>query len=151
MSTLKDTIHRTVHGNKKSARAIAEELAMNYGILIRCSLPDPEESDTGSGCSFPLKRLIPLIRCTNDYQILDYIEDALGRVAIPIPKEEITVAGCCRLTMHSVAEFGQLVAEMEKACADRRITDIERERILKEGYEAIQAIVHLLESVRRAK
>lgn len=59
MSTLKECLYATIHRNKKPLKLIAEEIGMSENYLTRSALPDLEESDTGSGCRFPLKKSIP--------------------------------------------------------------------------------------------
>ena len=120
---------------------------MAESYLSRSALPDMEDSETGTGCRFPLKKLIPLIHATDDYSVLDFIEQSLGRVAIRLPKISSDLSDLCRLTMQSVKEFGQLMSEIESGIADGKITNNERSRILKEGHEAIQAIMALIKSV----
>jgi len=147
MTTLRDCLYRTIHRNGKPLKAIAEEIGMAESYLSRSALPDMEDSETGTGCRFPLKKLIPLIRATDDYSVLDFIEQSLGRVAIRIPKASSDLSDVCRLTMKSVKEFGQLMSEVESSMADGNISDKERSRIRMEGYEAVQAIMNLVKSV----
>lgn len=122
---------------------------MSENYLYRSALPDQDESDTGTGCRFPLKKLIPLVRATGDYSLLDFIEHSLGRIAIPVPSVPIELPDVYRLTMQAVAEFGYLMSEIDGAVADGKITNIEIDHILKEGYHAIQAIAALLEGLKR--
>jgi hypothetical protein len=151
MTTLKDCLYRTIHRNKKPLKAIAEEIEMAESYLTRGALPDPDESDTGTGCRFPLKKLIPLIRATDDFSTLDFIEASLGRVAFSLPSGKKDLNGVCRLTLRSVKEFGQLMAAIEKSMADDLLTVGETDRIRKEGYEAIQAIMTLIHAVEKQK
>ncbi len=144
-NTLRETLYKTIHLNKKPLKVIAEEIGISENYLTRAALPDAEDSDTGTGCRFPLKRLIPLIRATNDYSVLDHIEQSLGRFGVLLPSSAGTpTADICRLTMKSCAEFGELVSEVEKALADNTINPKEREQILREGYHAVQAIMALM-------
>jgi len=145
--TLKECLYKTLHRNAKPLKAIADELGVSESYLYRSALPDLEDSETGTGCRFPLKQLIPLIRATGDYSTLDHIENALGRVAIPLPRHGSRLSDICRLTMKSVQEFGDLVSEVGKTMEDDRITDMERSQIVKEGYEALQAITALIDAI----
>jgi hypothetical protein len=145
MITLRECLYNTIHRNKKPLKAIAEELSMSETYLTRAALPDAEDSDTGTDCRFPLKKLIPLIRATNDYSVLDCIEINLGRVAITLPTlVKASTADVCRLTMQSVKEFGHLIGQIDVSLSDNKITQSERDRIEKEGYEAVQAILSLM-------
>lgn len=147
MGTLKDCLYATVHRNHKPLKLIAEEIGMSQNYLTRSALPDPEECETGSGCRFPINKLIPLIRVTGDFAILDHIEDSLGRIAIVKPTAAHTSREICRQAMKSVKEFGELMASLDVGLADGKLTDAERERITDEGYEAMQAIVCLLQTL----
>lgn len=77
-TTLRECLYNTIHRSKKPLKVIAEEIGMSENYLTRAALPDPEESETGTGCRFPLKKLIQLIRATGDYSVLDNIEHSLG-------------------------------------------------------------------------
>lgn len=144
--TIRECLYNTVHRNKKTLKAIAEEIGMSENYLTRAALPDAEDSETGTGCRFPLKKLIPLIRATNDFSVLDIIEHNLGRVGVPLPTPSGTLtADICRSTMHSVKEFGELIGWIEKAVDDGKVTPAENEKIQREGYQAVQAILALLE------
>jgi hypothetical protein len=151
MSTLKDCLYATIHRNRKPLKAIAEELGMSENYLTRSALPDLEESETGSGCRFPLKKLVPLIRATGDFSVLDHIEDSLGRVAIPIPKAAGASAEIVRLTMKSVKEFGELMSVLDDSIADGRLTGEEIARLRSESYDAIQAISALMYQIENVK
>ncbi len=150
MRTLTDCLYSTIHRNKKPLKVIAEEIGMSENYLTRAALPDQEDSETGTGCRFPLKKLIPLIRATNDFSVLDTIERNLGRVGVPLPTPSgALTADICRLTMHSVSEFGELIGWIEKAVDDGKVTPAENEKIQREGYQAVQAILALMEVCKK--
>lgn len=144
--TLKDNLYRTIHQNKKSLKAIAEEIGMSENYLYRSALPDTDESDTGTGCRFPINKMIPLIRSTDDFSVLDYIERNLGRVAIAIPpKRQKPLSDMCRSTVRATAAFGELVSTIEKSLADGTMEKSECDLIQDEGYKAIQTILALMQ------
>lgn len=144
-NTLRESLYNTIHRSKKPLKVIAEEIGISENYLTRAALPDQEDSDTGTGCRFPLKKLIPLIRATNDYSVLDHIEHSLGRFGVLLPPQSGTLtADVYRLAMKSVTEFGKLMSHVELATADHKIKPAERENILREGYEAVQAIMSLM-------
>jgi len=147
MTTLKDCLYKTVHRNRKPLKLIAEEIGTGANHLTRMALPDPEESDTGSGCNFPLKYLIPLIQSTGDFSVLDHIERALGRVGIKAPLPAASSTEMYRLTMQAVKEFGDLMGDLDASLVDGRLTEKEIEHIKTDGYEAVQAIVTLLHNL----
>ncbi len=142
--TLRESLYDTIHRNKKPLKAIAEEIGMTENYLTKAALPDQDESDTGTGCRFPLKKLVPLIRTTNDFAVLDCIERSLGRVAIKMPDpSKGSLHDVCRLSLRAVREFGELMAQVEKSLQDDLVTEQEMERIRKEAGKAFQAIVNL--------
>jgi hypothetical protein len=147
MSTLKECLYDTIHRNDKPAKAIAEEIGMSYSYLARAVLADQEESETGTGCRFPLSKLIPIIRATKDFSTLDYIEASLGRVAIPLPAANKSLPDICRLTMQTIKEFGELMAEIDQSMADGRVSAKEKERIVREGHDALQGIMNLVKTI----
>jgi hypothetical protein len=149
MTTLKDCLYKTIHRNKKPLKAIAEEIEMAESYLTRSALPDLDESETGTGCRFPLKKLIPLIHATDDFCTLDFIERSLGRVAFSLPSGKNGLNDICRLTLRSVKEFGELMAAIDKSMADNVLSADETDRIRKEGWDAIQAIMTLMNAVEK--
>ena len=147
MSTLKDCLYRTIHRNRKPLKLIAEEIGMSENYLTRSALPDLEESETGSGCRFPLKKIVPLIRSTEDFSVLDHIEQSLGRVAIKLPPPAASNNPIYRQAMQTVKEFGELMGDLDTSLADGSLTETEIDHIKTEGHEAVQAIVTLLNSL----
>ena len=146
--TLKDALHSTIHRHDSlTVEAIAEQLNMTPSYLYRAALPDPDtDGPNASGVRFPLKQLVPLIRVTGDYQVLDQVEFTLGRVAIPIPKPgTMTSKDIQANALDAVVQFGELMKELQSSLNDDgKISSREQKRIDKEGREAIQAITLLL-------
>jgi hypothetical protein len=152
MTTLKDCLYKTIHRNKKPLKAIAEEIEMAESYLTRSALPDLEESETGTGCRFPLKKLIPLIHATDDFCTLDFIERSLGRVAVKLPGAKVgALRDVCRLSLRAVSEFGELMREVEKSLADNVIKPAEMERIREECFQTIEALLTLMNTLEKQK
>jgi hypothetical protein len=149
METLREGLYKTIHRNKKPLKVIAEEIGMSENYLTRAALPDAEDSDTGTGCRFPLKKLIPLINTTNDYSVLDVIEQSVGRIGVLLPPSgNVSTKDICHLTIKLVKEYGELLCEVESALEDDKIESHEYEKIQREGYHAIQAILSLMEACK---
>lgn len=147
MKTVTEALYDTIHRGEKPLKAIAEEIGVSENYLTRSALPDAEDSDTGTGCRFPLKKLIPLIRATNDYQVLDAIEHSLGRCGVLLPPQgRASTAYTAAASIKAIGEFGELLKEIERSVKDRKITSSERENIRREGYQAIQSILQLMAS-----
>jgi hypothetical protein len=146
---IRECVYETIHRNEKSLKQIAEDLGIEPNTLTRYGLPDFDEKETGSGYAFPLKHLSNLVKSTNNYSVLDAIEQSVGRVGVPLPPPNgASTADVCRLTMRSVTEFGEFISEIERSVDDDTIKPSERKRIIKEGYEAVQAILALMEACR---
>lgn len=152
MKTVREALYDTIHRNTKPLKVIADELGLSESYLTRAALPDAEDSDTGTGCRFPLKKLIPLVRSTGDYTVLDTIENALGRVGVALPPPVVAPpADICMQTMKAVANFGELVRTVYQALADNKIKPQERDQILTEGYKTVQTIMQLMTTANGAK
>ncbi len=146
--TLKEAVRNTIHNHHSlTVEAIAEELGMSPNSLYRWCLPDQDEKN-GTGARFPLKKLAPLVRVTGDFQILDYLENSLGRVAFDIPKKTcLSLKDVQNLAINAAAEFGDLMTEVAEDYKDDNLTKAEKRAIIKEGWEAITAIVRLISRV----
>lgn len=145
MKTIKEALYDTIHRSHKPLKVIAEEIGVSENYLTRAALPDTEESDTGTGCRFPLKKLVPLVRSAGDFQVLDVIEHSLGRCGVLLPPlSRMPAADWARLTIKTIGEFGDLLKEIEMATKDRKITAAEREQIEREGYQAVQSVLQIM-------
>jgi hypothetical protein len=141
--TLTDVIHATIHRHpKKSLRWIAEEIGMAPSYLGRAGLPS--DADDQAGCNFPLKKLVPLIRATGDFGILDWIEGSVGRVAIPLPAPGAGSDVIYQKLVHVVAEFGDMTRATGEALKDGRVSRREYDEIRTQTMEQIRASLALL-------
>jgi len=143
--TIKEALYLTVHGHSAlSVEAIAEQLGISASYLYRSVTPDPDtDGPDASGCRFPLRQLIPLIRATGDYQALDFVERALGRVAVPMPPEEISTAELCKCSIQAAAKFGDLMCALDCVTDGCNTTD-DAEWLINEGWAAMRAIMAVL-------
>lgn len=146
MKTIKEALYDVIHRGKKPLKAIAEEIGVSENYLTRSSLPDQEDSDTGTGCRFPLKKLVPLVHATGDYSVLDVIEQSVGRFGVLLPPPgRMPTVGLARMTIKTVAEFSDLMREIECALDnDGKVDSGEAEKIRVEGYHAVQAILEIM-------
>lgn len=139
--SIKEALHNTIHRHPtKSVAAIAEEIGVSENYLYRAALPDQEEGGSDSGCRFPLKKLIPLIRATGDFQALDYIEQALGRVAVPVSLPDCAADSLPLVLAKSVEQFSKLLNEYADMIADFRVTKDEAERFEGKAFSAMRQI-----------
>lgn len=150
--TLKQALHDTLHRHPTlSVEAIAEELDMSASYLYRAATPDPDtDGESASGVRYPLKQVVPLTRITGDYQVMDLLEYQLGRVAIPIPRNDTQPPELTQVNaLKAVVKFGELMKEIQESLLDHKITEDEQARIDKGGMMAIQSIMLLLSDTQR--
>lgn len=79
--TIKTILYETIHRNKKSVEQIADEIGISASYLYRAGLPLDE-----SGVKFPIDYLIPLMKTTNDYAILEKIAMICGFLLVREPR-----------------------------------------------------------------
>lgn len=144
--TLKDALHDTIHRHPTlSVSAIAEQLNMAESYLYRSALPDPDtDGPNATGARFPLKQLVPLIKITGDFQVLNFIENSLGRVAIEIPDQNASGDHLQKQAIKSAAEFGKMMQEISVAIDDGEISKKEKQKICRSGWEAVTAIMQVI-------
>jgi hypothetical protein len=80
MTDLKTALKKTILGARQSVTAIADELGCCESVLYRYGL------DGDSGAEFPLKRLIPLMKATEDYRLLHHIAARCGFVLVRLAR-----------------------------------------------------------------
>lgn len=82
--SIKTILYQTIHRNKKSVEQIADEIGISSNYLYRAGLPLDE-----SGVKFPLDYLIPLMKATGNYAILEKIAWICGFLLVKEPKVRI--------------------------------------------------------------
>lgn len=149
MIDLKTHLHGTIHRHQvKTVPQIADDLGISSSYLYRAALPC--DGETATGCRFPLDLLIPLVRSTGDYQVLDYLEAAVGRVAIALPAGTAGTRELAASVCRTVKEFGDVAREAGAAIADGTVTRGEAERVERESLELVREIMALVEQVKAA-
>ncbi|MBN2140860.1 MAG: transcriptional regulator [Desulfovibrionaceae bacterium] len=143
LNVLHDLAIRAPSG--KPARDIAERLGLAYSTMMS-QLNDAIETH-----KFAVENLLPFMEITGSDEPLHYLARVRGGVFIKLPR--VSGEGLKsqeRRAIRAVKEFGELMAEFEAALEDERITARERRRIVREGYDAIQAVMAFLESLEVA-
>jgi len=79
--SIKTILYETIHRNKKSVEQIADEIGISSNYLYRAGLPLDE-----SGVKFPLDYLIPLMKTTGNYAILEQIAWICGFLLVREPR-----------------------------------------------------------------
>ena len=139
MKSFEEVIHELVMAN--NAKAIAEELNKPYSTFMREVNPHDFDAKFGASC------LIPLTRATGDFAAIDYIEQALGRVAFVLPKKKMASNQMYEKVASMTKEFGELLAAVGESLHDGHISEEELDRCKKEGYETLQALAHMMEAL----
>ena len=139
--SLSEIIHEVALDN--NPKGLAEEMGKPYSTFMREINPYDDGAKVGA------ESLIPFTRATGDFAAIDFIETALGRVAFVIPKPAPGHEAIHQQLSKSLTEFGEFVAAVGDSIADGTITEAEKERCRKEGYELHQALARLIYMLRR--
>lgn len=78
---IKTILYETIHRNKKSVEQIADDIGISSNYLYRSGLPLDE-----SGVKFPLDYLVPLMKATVNYAILEKIAMICGFLLVKEPR-----------------------------------------------------------------
>jgi hypothetical protein len=79
--SIKTILYETIHRNKKTVDQIADEIGISANYLYRAGLPLEE-----SGAKFPIDYLIPLMKSTGNYSILEQIANICGFLLVKEPR-----------------------------------------------------------------
>lgn len=141
LDLLQDLVKHAPNG--LTAEQVSERLGKAYPTLMNELNP---AIDTHK---FGLPQLIPLMDIVNSDLPVHYIAGARGGVFVKLPKPtgntRLHALRTERQALVCVKEFGELMGEVHDSLLDNSIRPDERKRIAKEGYEALQAILTLLE------
>ena len=135
--TLGQALYCLVHDSPQSVKAQAELLNLSSQFVYNIGNPNLE----ADGVAYPLKHLIPHTQLTQNFVVVDFIEQALGRVGIPLPAHEGAGEGAvtpmCVLAL--AKEFGDAVRALEQALAnDGQVRGGEVVECRRELYELLQ-------------
>jgi hypothetical protein len=134
MCTVTKTLNRYPKKHGISIEALADMLGYESPSTLARHLNHNDHKRP-----FPLSKLIPIIRaCGNDFEVLDHIETALGRVAILLPQKggTITLKDLSRL----VTVCMTAITTMTDAMVDGEIDDQERKDINREFSALMQEV-----------
>lgn len=79
--SIKTILYETIHRNRKSVEQIADEIGISSNYLYRAGLPLDE-----NGVKFPVDYLIPLMKATGNYAILEKIAMICGFLLVKEPR-----------------------------------------------------------------
>lgn len=137
-----EVLHHIAHKapSGKTFAQIAELMNKPYSTL---SSELNEGVDTHK---FAAGDLLLLMELADSDAPVDFLAQKRGGVFVKLPKVK-TKNGVDQATIKAVKEFGELMAAYGEALEDGVLEARERKAILREGYEAIEAIMSLLRNV----
>lgn len=142
MNTLRDALHDNIFNAGRPAKQIADDLGISYSYLASAGNPNLEEFH------FQLKHLIPLTKATGNYDTLDYIERALGRVAFVVPSIKGEISEVAEEVAAVTLEFSHLMREMAESLRDGVVHSHEWPAIAKECDHLITRVARLREAAK---
>ena len=113
---------------KCSPKQVAAELGLSLSMIYKWA--EPPEPTTGSGSANPLDRIDALLRCSNDYRLVQWICQRGGGFFIQNPvTNKPHPSYLIPATNQIVQEFADLLAVIATAAADSQISPKESEQI----------------------
>lgn len=76
-----EALYETFHRSRKHPKEIADQVGVSYSYLARAVL-----GDNPSGCNFPIRLLVPLMRAAGNYSALKVIARECGFLLVKPPR-----------------------------------------------------------------
>jgi hypothetical protein len=140
------------HHSIRRLPEMAKVIQRDYNYLSKALSPNADETHPLRG-----DLIVPLTIASaekpseRNYTLLDWMEQAVGRVAFLMPAFEVLgvdVAGVRHAT-DAIQAFSQLLDKYSASLADGRVTDTELAEIQAQGRRAIQAMAALMAYAER--
>jgi hypothetical protein len=135
---LRQTVKRSASGIP--AETVADLLGKPYATLM-------SELSGQPGHKLGADLVLPLMEITGSDAALHFLAREMGGAFVRLPQAAPGAEPVQRQCLIAVREFGELVGRTAQALADDRLTAQERREILREGHEAVTAIMALLRQV----
>jgi len=136
---LTSILHQAVKDSSLSVKEIAAHLGKPYHTLM-------SELSYQEGHKLGIEFLLPIMKITNNHKAMNYLARELGGTFIMVDMDSSKSDDVLTLSLiSSVKEFGEFVGEFANHLADGIIDKGEIERINKEGQEALNAIMQLMQ------
>uniref|UniRef100_I2Q2M0 Uncharacterized protein n=1 Tax=Desulfovibrio sp. U5L TaxID=596152 RepID=I2Q2M0_9BACT len=120
--------------------AIADLLGWKYSTMM-------SELSGQPGHKFGVDKLLPLLDVTDSDVPMHFLARERGGVFIRLPAESCGVDPVHQQCMVAIKEFGELIAACAEALLDNDLKPDDRASIMREGHEAVTAIMGLLRLV----
>lgn len=124
------------------AATIADLSGKPYATLM-------SELSRQPGHKFAADLLLPLMELCDSDLPLTFLARQRGGVYLALPKAADGPAPLMQKLAESVKEFGEFAAETARDIADGDIPKDQLDRILKEGHEAVEAIMAMITLARK--
>lgn len=139
MENITSILHQAVKDSSLSVKEIAAHLDKPYHTLM-------SELSYQEGHKLGIEFLLPIMKITHNYKAMNYLARELGGTFIMVDMDSSKNEDVLTLSLiSSVKEFGEFVGEFANHLADGIIDKGEIERINKEGQEALNAIMQLMQ------
>ncbi|MCD6527031.1 MAG: hypothetical protein J7K75_08600 [Desulfuromonas sp.] len=139
----------------KKTQAVAKRLGVSKELVYRWQQSVHDYSQ--SGAYNPLDRIEAIVsemqeQGAGDEALLplSYLAERFNVVLVPLPAVKHLDSAASQSLLRSVAEFGELASVAADAVADGRISREERSDVLREGWQAVEALVAFLRTVEAA-
>lgn len=143
-TTLKDSLYETIHNSGIPMKRLSDQLGISYSYLANAGNPNLEEFN------FQLKHLMPLINATGNYAVLDYLENACGRVAFVLPEAGTDHLEINQGLLDLFGRMGDLSYQMKGILADGQVDDHEYRRVEPLFFDLLRDLAGLMASTARA-
>ncbi|MCX4310700.1 MAG: transcriptional regulator [Desulfovibrio sp.] len=124
------------------AATIAELLGKKYATMM-------SETSRQPGHKLGADMILPIMDICDSDLPLTILARQRGGVYIPLPKAAEDPAPLMKQLAASVKEFGEFAAETAKDISDGDIPKDQLDRIIKEGHEAVEAILGMITLARK--
>ena len=143
-TTLRDTLHTTVHGCGVPLKRLHEDLGISYSYLANAANPNLEDFN------FQLKHLMPLIKATGRCDVLDYLENACGRVAFVLPAPGRDHLEINQGMLELFGRLGDLSHQMRDILQDGQVDEHEFKRVEPLFFQLLRDVAGLMSATAQA-
>ena len=147
--TLGQALYQLVHNSPQSVAVQAEQLNLSPQFVYNIGNPNLESE----GVAYPLKHLIPHTRLTQNFIVLDCLEQQVGRVGVTLPSVEgavqpATVDNLPAYICQLMSEIGDVARESAARLADGALSHEDRVRLQKEVQDVLQRAAQIAEALK---
>ena len=105
MNDLKSLLYMTIHGAKLSVPEIADDIGVSTSLLYRYAL------EGESGAPIPAERIIPLMKATKDYRILQHLASRCGFALVHLKRASVMKSKDPAVVNQIQARFSRIIAD----------------------------------------